>query len=77
MLTKGQKAKLQRLINKTAATASASYKANAALMEWCLDTYGYEPGDIDADYIIDSLGGGGESEAISADLFDSLMQKRG
>lgn len=67
--------RLQRMIDRTAKASSAYYKAQAELNDWCLATYGFEPGDIDADNIIDSLfGGGGDASTMSAEEFDGTMR---
>jgi len=70
------KRKLQRLIDKALSTGDAFKKANDALMDYSRQVYGVEPGDVDADYIIDALGGCGFSGCLSADDFDREMRDR-
>lgn len=65
--------RLARLIDATARTASAAFKANTALMDYCRDVYGAEPGDVDADGIIDALGGAGDCNGLSAEEFHQTM----
>ncbi len=74
-MTKRELAKLQKMINRTVDTHNAAKEAHDALMNWCSQQYGFEPGDVDADYIIDSLGGCGVAEAIPAEQFDQIMQE--
>lgn len=74
-LTKRRRAELQRLIDPTTAAANAFQREQAKLMEFCGAEYGREPGDIDADQIIDGvLGGCGESCGMDADEFDEIMR---
>lgn len=73
-MNKREAARLQRMINRAVATINAAKTANDELMDWCREHYGYEPGDIDADYIIDTLGGCGYSEGMSAEKFDEIMR---
>lgn len=73
-MTRKERAKLQSLINRAAITSAAFHRANTNLMDYCQQRYGCEPGDIDADDIIDGvLGGCGEATGMSADEFDAIM----
>jgi hypothetical protein len=66
--------KLQSLINKTVKGQNAFHTAQAALNDYCREIYDCEPGEIDADSIIDSvLGGCGMAHGMSADEFDAIM----
>ena len=70
-------AKLQRMINRTVKASNAYHDAQAELNDWCRDRYGYEPGDIDADQIIDGvLGGSGNCHGMTAEEFDDIMMRR-
>lgn len=74
--TKRQLATLQRLINQTVAASNAFNVANSALMDFCHIVYGHEPGDIDADEIIDGIqGGNGVASGMTAEEFDAIMRK--
>lgn len=67
---------LQKLINRTSRTSSVFQTANAALCNWCKAVYGVEPGDIDADEIIDAVqGGDGHSVGMAARRFDEIMRR--
>jgi hypothetical protein len=75
-LTARQRAKLQRLIDKTAAASTQFQVWNNRLCEFSRETYGFEPGDIDADSIIDQVQGGcGLAPGMSADDFDQIMRE--
>lgn len=75
MLTKRGLARLQRRIDKTVAAANRHIVAQTELLDWCREYYGFEPGDVDADYIIDGLGaGGGMAGNLSAEDFDQIME---
>ena len=74
-MNKREETKLQRLIDATAETSNAFKKANDALMNFCIDTYGGEPGDFDVDDIIDAvLGGCGQAMGMKASEFDAQMR---
>ncbi len=67
--------KLQGLIDRTAKASRSFQLANSELMEYCLEVYGFEPGDVDADAIIDGvLGGDGMPNGMSAKEFDAIMR---
>lgn len=67
--------RLQRMIDRSAKAHAASHLADAALMKWCHEHYGVEPGDMDADEIIDAvLGGCGVSPGMPAERFDEIMR---
>lgn len=69
-------AKLQAMIDRTAKAASAFNRHQSELNEWARNHYGAEPGDIDADYIIDSIFGGcGMASGMPADQFDQIMRE--
>jgi hypothetical protein len=75
MLTNTQRRKLQNLIDRTVRHGSAYYRAQTELNEFARELYGVEPGDVDADDIIDGIFGGcGEPTAMSADEFDITMR---
>lgn len=74
-LTAAQKAKLQKMIDRTVAASNAFQTAQSELNEWCRDVYGFEPGDADVDGIIDAVfGGGGASRGMTAAEFHSEME---
>jgi len=76
-MNKRDLARLQRLIDRTSRTSNAFHEEQAKLMEFCREKYGKEPGDIDADQIIDAvLGGCGLSEGMSAAEFDAIMDPK-
>jgi hypothetical protein len=76
-LSKGAVRKLQRLIDMTVKHGAAYYEAQAELNDWCREHYGVEPGDVDADGIIDAVFGGcGIPVGMSADAFDGEMRNR-
>jgi NAD(P)H-hydrate repair Nnr-like enzyme with NAD(P)H-hydrate epimerase domain len=67
--------KLQQMIDKTVAAQNTYHVAQAKLNEWCQATYGFEPGDVDADEIIDAVfGGAGVSGGMKAADFDAIME---
>jgi len=73
-LSSSEKKKLQRMIDKTAAASTEFYKAQDELYNWCDQKYGYGPGDIDCDEIIDGvLGGCGQSNGMPAVKFHNAM----
>jgi len=73
-LTPSKRAKLQRMIDRTAKLNEKYHNAQKDLNDWCIDHYGQEPGDVDADGIIDALFGGcGAGSSISAESFDKEM----
>lgn len=75
-LTDREALKLQRMIDKTAKRSAAYYEAQAQLNDWCQKHYGYEPGDVDADGIIDAVFGGcGAAAGMSASDFDGEMRR--
>ncbi len=75
-MTQRKLAKLQRMIDRTVRASNAFQQANMALMAFCRAEYGVEPGDIDADQIIDGVQGGcGESAGMSAAEFDEIMRE--
>lgn len=64
------KRKLQSLINAALRAHNAVHKADAALVRYCNDRWGFEPADHDLDNIIDGcMGGCGHSMEFSADEF--------
>lgn len=67
---------LQKMIDDCVAANNAAHRATTALNEWCIDKYGFEPGDRDIDAIIDAvLGGSGVSNGMKADEFRRLMEE--
>lgn len=75
-LTAAQRRKLQSLIDATARANAAYYAAQAKLNDWCAQHYGAEPGDVDADVIIDAVFGGcGAATGLSVDEFDEEMRR--
>lgn len=67
--------KLQAMINRTSRASAVYHKEQDALNDWCREYYGYEPGDVDADDIIDAVFGGcGEAPGMDADDFDGTMR---
>jgi aspartate ammonia-lyase len=74
-MNKRDLARLQRLIDKTTAANNEVQRWNSQLMEFCLERYGKEPGEIDADEIIDAVqGGAGTSNGMKAEDFDRIMR---
>lgn len=74
MIVGADKKRLQLLIDCTVTACSDFHRANTVLMEFCRERYGCEPGDIDADSIIDTvLGGCGVPSGMSAEDFDRIM----
>lgn len=72
----GERRTLQKLIDNAAVRGAAYFHAQAALNEFCLNKYGAEPGDVDADEIIDSVfGGSGSNSGIPAERFDEIMSE--
>lgn len=70
------KRKLQAMINRTAITGCSFHRAQAELNEYCREIYGREPGEVDADSIIDAvMGGCGEPDGMNAAEFDEIMKK--
>lgn len=70
------KRKLQSLIDRTARTATAFHRANAELCQYCQATFGFEPGDVDADAIIDNVQGGcGPSQGMYVEDFIRIMNE--
>ncbi len=68
--------RLQKMIDRTARASSAFHRAQEELNNWCLRHYGFEPGDVDADQIIDSvLGGCGLCNGMPAAEFDGVMRE--
>lgn len=66
---------LQWLITRTAEAGTTFNRMQDDLMDFCREKYGCEPGDIDADEIIDSvLGGSGECPGMDAAQFDKIMR---
>jgi len=45
------------------------------IVEHCVEVYGAEPGDVDADEIIDTLGGCGMASEIPVEDFDRIMKQ--
>lgn len=67
--------KLQNMINRVANHGARYYVAQSDLMEYCKAKYGFEPGDVDADDIIDRLlGGCGVPDRMDAAEFDAIMR---
>lgn len=73
-MNKRDAARLTRMISRVVRTFNAYKTEHDRLMDWCREYYGYEPGDIDADYILDSLGACGAADDISPDRFDQIMR---
>ncbi len=68
--------KLQTLIDRTVKAQNEFFHAQAALNDFCKERYGHEPGEVDADAIIDGvLGGCGLASSMSAKEFDMEMKK--
>lgn len=73
-MNKRDLAKLQRMIDRTVKAQNLYHKAQSVLNDYCREHYGHEPGDIDADGIIDAVFGGcGLSTGMSAREFDEIM----
>lgn len=73
-LTKAERRKLQGMIDRTSKAGQRYYAEQAALNEWAREKYGAEPGDIDADGIIDAVfGGSGNPSGMDADDFHDQM----
>jgi hypothetical protein len=71
------RSKLQGMINRTVSAANRFHAEQEALNEWCREHYGVEPGDVDADEIIDGvLGANGQSSGMKASDFDAIMRAR-
>lgn len=69
------KKKLQRLIDRTVKTSNAFQEAQSELNEYCIELYGSDPSDLDADILLDAVYGGcGLSRGFSADDFDQEMR---
>lgn len=76
-MNKRELSQLQRLINNTVRAQNAYYRHQAVLNNFCREFYGCEPGDIDADHIIDGVFGGcGVAPGMTADEFDTIMQNK-
>lgn len=74
-LSRVERAKLQRMIDKTVKASNAFFETQRALNEYARERYGAEPGDVDADHIIDGvMGGCGRSEGMTANDFDRTMR---
>lgn len=68
--------KLQSLIDRVARNGARYYDAQSELMDYCRMFYGFEPGDVDADSIIDRLlGGCGKPSTMPAKEFDDIMRE--
>ena len=77
-MTRRDRKRLQGMIDRTAKASAEFHREQAALMDWCRERYGFEPGDHDADTIIDAvLGGCGITPGMSADDFDAAMLAAG
>jgi hypothetical protein len=69
-------AKLQKLIDKTAEAHAKFYANQKELTNYCIDTYGYDASDVDADWIIDGVFGGcGAAVGCTAERFDREMRE--
>lgn len=68
------KRKLQKLIDACVSAGGPWCKATANLNDYCIEAYGFEPADIDADGIIDAvLGGSGPPNGMTAEEFNDEM----
>lgn len=77
MLTGEEAANLQKMIDRTAKHGRAFHQAQSELNEWCREMYGQEPGDVDADGIIDCVFGGcGLPSGMPWTDFDREMRER-
>jgi hypothetical protein len=75
-LTARERRKLQAMIDRTSKASAAFHKAQAELNGWCRERYGTEPGEIDADEIIDCvMGGCGAACGMDADDFHQIMAR--
>ncbi len=73
-LKTSEKRKLQVMIDRTSSASAEFFKEQAKLNDWCAEKYGYEPGDVDSDNIIDSvLGGCGAASGMRAAAFHEEM----
>lgn len=71
-----ERRRLQAMIDRTAKAAREFHHAQAELNDWCLDVYGVEPADINADEIIDAvMGGGGAAPGMEASAFHAIMKE--
>jgi hypothetical protein len=67
--------RLQRLIDASVKASNAFHTTQNAVNDFCRNTYGVEPGDVDADAIIDAVFGGcGLSTGMTAREFDETMR---
>lgn len=76
-LTPADRRKLQGMIDRTARAHAKFYAEQERLNDWCKARYGAEPGDVDADTIIDAvMGGCGPAGGMDAEEFDQAMMDR-
>jgi len=67
---------LQRALDSLAAANRKAQIANEKIANHCLAVYGVEPGDIDNDEFIDTVGGGcGSTSNMTVADFDKSMRK--
>jgi hypothetical protein len=75
-LSAAERRKLQGMIDRTVRTSTAFHRELTALNEWCVARYGVEPGDIDADQILDGVfGAAGVPGGMTADEFHQIMSE--
>ncbi len=75
-MSKREMARLQVLIDRAIAANNIANSATAKLMEYSRDRYGAEPGDIDADYILDGLGMTGSLGGdLTAEDYHEIMSR--
>lgn len=67
--------KLQALIDAAAKANTKAFEANEKLVYYCIEKYGVEPSEIDADDILDSvMGASGACSGMTAEAFDECMR---
>jgi hypothetical protein len=68
--------KLAAMIRKAVKASNAFHLANQALNEYCIDRWGFEPGDRDVDGILDGcMGAAGMASGLSVQEFEQLMEE--
>lgn len=71
------KRKLQSLINASIKGNNAAHMAERFLVKYCVERWGFDPGEEDVDWIIDGcMGGCGFSSGFSADEFIREMDAK-
>ncbi|WP_425404581.1 hypothetical protein [Hwanghaeella sp.] len=70
------KTQLQDQIKRSVRGWNLYREAQDRIAEHCIAVYGVTPGDVDADEIIDAIGGGGGTASeMSVEEFDRVMKQ--